>query len=246
MAAVVPMPSASVRVETTVNAGVLRNCRHVKRTSRMVVSTPAPMRASRTCSFSGSMPPSSTSAARRAASGGIPRSRYRAAISSAAACSSSSRSRSSACCLKIDRHALVSRRRSRMSVGLQDEPDGAGDPGPVPLLDSELAAAGGRQPVELRAPPLCSRAPFTFKIAFLFEPMQRRKQRTSLDTEGAAGDLCDPVGDGDAMPRLELEGLENQEIERTFEEFGLLFRHRCAADYRTSISAAQLTSSGGP
>lgn len=43
--------------------------------------------------------------------------------------------------------------------------------------------------------------------------MQRRIQRSLLDLENLAGDLPDPFRDPPAMLRLEVKGLENQQVQ---------------------------------
>ena len=43
--------------------------------------------------------------------------------------------------------------------------------------------------------------------------MQRRIQRSLLDLENLVGDLSDPFRDPPAMLRLEVDGLENQQVQ---------------------------------
>src|SRR5439155_20376375 len=107
--------------------------------------------------------------------------------------------------------------------------------GPVLLLGGTLGLARGRDPVVLGAAALGSLAPLAPGVALLLQPMKRGKERPRLHDERAARDLLDPIGDADAVPRLELQGLQDEEIERPLHQFRLALRHQ-AALYQISIS----------
>ena len=67
-----PIPSASVTTTNAVSPEVRRKLRIANRKSCTSESTNAPVRESRTCSFTCSTPPNSIRAARRASAAGIP------------------------------------------------------------------------------------------------------------------------------------------------------------------------------
>ena len=76
------------------------------------------------------------------------------------------------------------------------------------------------------------------------------KQRARLHHERPVRDLGNPVGDRHPVPGLELEGLQNQQVERAAQEVGRSFRHRvgsCSAfQYWISISIVIIRPGAGP
>src|SRR4051812_32035421 len=193
--------------------------------SSTVASTAAPVRAPRISSLTGSTPFSASRAARRASAGVMPAARYRSSSVASAARSSSSSSRSTRDLRSRLRQKLATRDRSGMaSVRLEDEPDRRHDPGPVFPLRGQLLQAGAGDPVVLRAPSLRRLAPLSLDEALLLEPVQRREEGAGLHHERAARDLLDAVRHAHSVARLELQGLEDQEVERALHEFRLL-RH---------------------
>jgi hypothetical protein len=52
------------------------------------------------------------------------------------------------------------------------------------------------------------------------EPVERGIEGPLRDLEHIAGDLLNALGDAPAMPRFELDGPEDQEIERALDEIG--------------------------
>src|SRR5437016_5322075 len=88
-----------------------------------------------------------------------------------------------------------------------------------PLRCQFLLACRGER-VRSDAPALGRFAPGSFDPAVLLQAMERGKEGAGFDLKRAAGDLRDAVGNGYSVPRLKLEGAENQEVESAFQELG--------------------------
>src|SRR5215207_1406890 len=117
-----------------------------------------------------------------------------------------------------------------MSVGLENEADRRDDPRPVFLFRRQLFQPGAGDAVVPGAPSFRCFAPLTLDEPPLFEPVERREERSRLDDKGVSADLADAVRDTDAVPRLQPQRFQNEEIERALEEIRLLCH---AADYTT-------------
>ena len=89
-----------------------------------------------------------------------------------------------------------------------------------------MPAAPTGQTVRLDAAAAGRHFPVPFDPAVLLQPMKRGKERPRLHDERAARDLLDPIGDADAVPRFELQGLQDEEIERPLHQFRLALRHQ--------------------
>src|SRR5688572_17634208 len=124
------------------------------------------------------------------------------------------------------RHKLTTFGRSGIgvSIGFEHEANRRDDAGPLLLFSNQLLTSRRREAVSLDAAPGLGDRPLTGDEPFLFEPVQRRKQRSGLDVEGAPGDLLDALGNADAVARLELERPQDQQAESALEDFGRL-RH---------------------
>src|SRR5262249_35642513 len=103
---------------------------------------------------------------------------------------------------------------------LEHPSHGEHDAGPVLLLDLELAPAGRGEAVRLDAVPVGRFAPLPDDVPLLLEAMGRREERARLDLERAARDLRDALGDREAVPRLEGQGAEDEEVEGSLQQFG--------------------------
>src|SRR5581483_10123598 len=239
MAVLAPMPSASVATAAAVNPGARRRPRMAQRTSAAAASIVWPARTPRTSSFTRIRLPASRRASARAASEFMPAAIFFSATSSTYARSSSSRSRSSAEGRTRVRHNATRRARSRMSGLAEHLGDGERDARPLFLLGGEAAAPGGGQRIALDPAPLLVGGPVAGDQPVRFEPVERRKERSRLHAEGAARDLLQAFGDAEAVPRLELERAEDQEVERAFEKLGARHGRR---RYRYSISSSDVNS----
>lgn len=115
--------------------------------------------------------------------------------------------------------------RGSLLVGLQGVGDGEGDARPAFGLRVELAAAGGGEFVVFGAPVVFGFAPAGGEPALLFHAMESGKERAGFDLKGAAGDLFDATGDGEAVKLGQGQGLEDEHVERAEEQVGLVGRH---------------------
>jgi hypothetical protein len=106
-------------------------------------------------------------------------------------------------------HALLGGQRAR---------DGGRNLGPRAALDLELASASGGEAVEARAPAILGFTPGGGQPALLLEPMEGREERAWLNVKGAVGEGADAAGDAEAMPRLERDSLEDQQVERAADQ----------------------------
>src|SRR5262245_42111460 len=77
-----------------------------------------------------------------------------------------------------------------MSRLRQHQVDGRRDAVPLPLFGCELSAAGSGEGVRLDAPPFRTGFPRARDIAPLLEAVERGEERSGLDAEGAARELC--------------------------------------------------------
>jgi hypothetical protein len=95
--------------------------------------------------------------------------------------------------------------------------DGPGDELPARRFRVEVAAARLGELVELRPAVVFRLAPLGLQPALLFEAVERGKERTGLDVEGAAGDLRDSARDAKAVIGAQRKRAQNQQIERPLE-----------------------------
>ena len=79
-------------------------------------------------------------------------------------------------------------------------------------------AARPRQLVVLGAPVVVGHVPLGLDPAATFEPVKRGIERALLHLQDVAGNLMDAFGDRPAVLRLERNGLENQQIERSLRQ----------------------------
>src|SRR5581483_3476058 len=240
IALVAPMPSASVTTAAAAKPGDRRRPRSAYRASRSAVSIQEPMRTARTSSLTRARLPTSRRASRRADAGSTPAAVRRSVSRSTCARSSSSRSRSRAAEWKSVCHSAVIRDASGTLRLAEHLRDGERDARPLFLFGGQAPAARRRQLVALDPPSLVVDRPLARAEAVGFEAMQGGKQRAGLDGERAVRDLFEPFGDAEAVPRLELQRAEDQEIQRAFEQLGS--RHgRLNIDirYRTAKSSGE-------
>src|SRR5215471_889246 len=103
-------------------------------------------------------------------------------------------------------------------AGVEDQPDGPGQPLPLAGFPGEMFPPRGGQIVEARAPVVRRHAPRSFDPLVFFEPLQRRIEGTMLDQEFVAGTLLDRARDPLPMFGPEDQGPENQQVERALQE----------------------------
>jgi hypothetical protein len=83
---------------------------------------------------------------------------------------------------------------------------------------SRLLSSAGCQAIELCPPPLRRDPPLRNNEPLVFKAIQRWVERPLVDVEYIARELSDPFRDAPTMQRLELKGLEDQEIQRPLEK----------------------------
>ena len=109
---------------------------------------------------------------------------------------------------------------------VEDQTDGARQPLPTVLFHGELFAAGAGQRVELRLAAGFRLFPFGLQPPLLFQPVERRIERSLVDLDHRAGDLLQPLRDAVAVRGLEREDLQNQHVERALGDGKTGRRHR--------------------
>ena len=87
-------------------------------------------------------------------------------------------------------------------------------------LRGQLAPARLRQRVKLRAAVVFRFTPLRSKPALLFQPVQRREQRSGLDVERASRELRDAPRDAQAVVRPQRQRAQDQQVESPLQEVG--------------------------
>src|SRR5262245_6021648 len=101
--------------------------------------------------------------------------------------------------------AILAERPSRLCFGSQHARDRASHSFPVLGFHRELPFAALGQAVELRLAVVLGRAPLGRNPALLFEPVERRIERTLVDAEHVLRDLLQPLRDAPAVLGTEPE-----------------------------------------
>lgn len=80
--------------------------------------------------------------------------------------------------------------------------------------------AGGGEGIELGAAIVLGNLPIGFDGAFLFEFVKGRVERTVTDLQNFAGNLTEPLADGETVERFEGKDFEKEEVEGALYEIG--------------------------
>src|SRR6202162_3048328 len=249
IAALAPMPRASVATAAAAKTGLRFRPRTPYRTScRRVSITGAPV-ASRDASLCFSIPPNASSASRRASSGGRPRStNLRVSMSMGKRISSSSwlstagrrkRARKTVLTRKVMAAPLLA-----CSARGQNARDRLREPLPAFLLLGELLSAAAGQLVEAGAPVVLRGAPLRADPPLRFQAVERRVQRPLVDLEDILGELLDPLGDPPSVHRRCPQRLQDENVESPLEEVGS-GRHRVSFRPSTGVSLHLLSNVKG-
>jgi hypothetical protein len=111
--------------------------------------------------------------------------------------------------------------RHHSLLGLEHLGDSQNDPRPLIEFTVELEPAGCGQRICLDPLPFRRRGPCAFDEAFVFETMECRKKRAGFHLERPRRDLLDSVRDPEAVPRLELERAQYQQVKGAFQKLRL-------------------------
>src|SRR6266850_1091570 len=106
----------------------------------------------------------------------------------------------------------------RSSRGTKDAVDRADDRVPAVRLFGELLAPGRSQPVIARLPVVLGGAPERRNPLAIFEPMERRVQRSVLDRQHVVGLPFNGVGDRVPVCRADGQCFQDQQVERPLEK----------------------------
>jgi hypothetical protein len=92
-----------------------------------------------------------------------------------------------------------------------------GEPSPFRQLSSQMSAASARERVEFDLAARVDSTRLCGDPAVLLETIQRGIQRPLRNLKRLAGDLFNALGDRPSMFGLDLDGSENEEVERALD-----------------------------
>src|SRR4030095_12118059 len=122
----------------------------------------------------------------------------------------------------------------RLLRGGDDLGDRVGEPRPDRQFATQLCASCGGQFVVLRASIVLRQPPVGGYPPLALETMERRVEHTLLKLEGFLSDLSNPVGDAVTVHRSPAHCLQDEDVERPFENKQSVVSHRtpCCARVR--------------
>ncbi len=235
IAALAPMPSASVTTTVAARPLARRSERRANRMSRPRAAASSSQRGRQTLRIDSRVSvtlPNSFRAARRAEAGSSPRSMRSLTLRARWLRISSSSSSSPGFML-----SLAARR-------VHDASDRVHELRPPVLLARQLSLAGRRQPVVLGPLVRLADVPLGLEPSALLEAVERGVERTGFDLEQAVGLRADRLADAVAVLRAPLQGPEDEHVEGALEElqarFVRAFGHRCRQSTALDVGCLQL------